>query len=530
MFYINNFRLKSSGRVDVSQYPCAENPPISAARRLPLRLAVATLALMLANLTGASHPPFGYEMVVSRAKALADKSFRAPDRVPESLTRLSYDEFRDIRFLPEKALWRGPGMNFDVLLIHAGLYYTHPVVINVHDADGVHQIPYDPDYFEYGSNTLDEKDLRKSGYAGFVLNYPLKRADLQSQVIVFAGASYFRAIGREHVYGLSARGLAIDTALPSGEEFPFFREFWLERPAPDARSMTVYALLDSPRVSGAYRFLVHPGETTQVHVKATLFLREPVDELGIAPLTSMFQYGEGSRRPHGYWRPEIHDSDGLLMENGDGEWIWRTLANEKRLRVSSFYLDNPRGFGLLQRDTDFDHYQDLEARYELRPGAWVVPQGNWGSGRVKLTEIPTDTEINDNVVAYWVSGETPKPGEPVEVEYRIEWLTGDPNAHGRGFVVGTRVGAGRGHRVRKFVVDFNGATLSTLAADAPVTGRVTVGEGGELKEQQIVKNSVTGGWRLVFEVKPPKEKPLELRAYLAHGESTLTETWSYLLE
>jgi len=294
--------------------------------------------------------------------------------------------------------------------------------------------------------------------------------------------------------------------------------------------MVVYALLDSRRVTGAYRFEIHPGETTRMDVRATLFEREPVEELGIAPLTSMFQYAEELPRPKGHWRPEIHDSDGLLMENGTGEWIWRPLMNDKGLRVSSFLLEDPRGFGLLQRDRSFDHYQDLEARYELRPSAWVTPGAGWGKGRVKLTEIPTDKETNDNIVAYWVPAEKPQPGDPIEVAYMIYWLSGNPPAHPTGYATATRIGKGKGDRTLKFVVDFNGGELPAVGESEPVKGVVTLSGDGKLKEQQVIRNPVTQGWRLVFQVKPPKDKPLDLRTYLARGGDVLTETWTYLLQ
>lgn len=473
---------------------------------------------------------FGFEAVLAKARQLAQQSYNPPPQIPDALKNLGYDEYRAIRFRPEKTLWRRPGMNFDVQFFHTGLYYEYPVTINVYDAQGVHTLPFSKDLFSYDAEGLVEKVPDNSGFAGFVINYPLKRKDLQSQVIVFAGASYFRALGRDNVYGLSARGLAIDTALPSGEEFPIFTEFWLERPSPKARGMRVYALLDSRRVTGAYRFIIWPGETTVVEVKATLFERESVAELGIAPLTSMFLYGEERPRPKGYWRPEVHDSDGLLMQNGTGEWIWRPLSNEKRLRVSMFSLEDPGGFGLMQRDREFLHYEDLETHMELRPSAWVVPLGRWGKGQVKLTEIPSDKEINDNIVAYWLPRDKPQPGEPIDVEYQIRWGMDEPHHATTGSVTATRIGDGGKERTKRFVLDFVGGELNKLEPDAAIRGVVSLGKGGKILEQQVHKNPITGGWRLVFLVKTPKKDPLELRAYLAVDDSALTETWSYLLE
>jgi glucans biosynthesis protein len=473
---------------------------------------------------------FGFETVLAKARQLAHQDYTPPPQIPKELKNLGYDEYRAIRFRPEKTLWRRPGMNFDVQLFHTGLYYEYPVTINIYDAEGVHTLPFSKDLFSYDAEGLKERIPDDAGFAGFVINYPLKRKDLQSQVIVFAGASYFRALGQDNVYGLSARGLAIDTALPSGEEFPVFTEFWLERPSPKARGMRLYALLDSRRVTGAYRFIIWPGKTTVVEVKANLFERESVAELGIAPLTSMFLYGEELPRPQGYWRPEVHDSDGLLMRNGTGEWIWRPLANEKRLRVSMFSLEDPGGFGLMQRDREFVHYEDLETRTELRPSAWVVPLGRWGKGQVKLTEIPSDREINDNIVVYWLPQDKPQPGEPIDVEYQIRWGMDDPHEATTGGVSATRIGDAEQERTKRFVLDFIGGELNKLAPDVPVQGVLSVGKGGKILEQQVHKNPVTGGWRLVFVIKTPKNEPVELRAYLAVDDSALTETWSYLLE
>jgi glucans biosynthesis protein len=337
-------------------------------------------------------------------------------------------------------------------------------------------------------------------------------------------------VAKDEVFGLSARGLAIDTGLPSGEEFPFFKEFWLERPPREATAMKIYALLDSQRVTGAYEFVLRPGARTLVDVKARLFERKRAKELGLAPLTSMFFYGEERPRPASDWRPEVHDSDGLLIEAGNGEWIWRPLVNPERLLISYFQLDNPRGFGLLQRDRDFHGYEDLEARYDLRPNAWITPVGNWGKGQVKLVAIPSQGEMNDNIVAYWIPKQLPEVGQPIEVAYRIHFQNDDPVGAASGHATATRIGNGDKDGSKRIVVDFDGGTLKRLAAAAPVTAVITVGEEGQLLQQSTFKNAATGGWRLAFQIKPPKDKPLELRAFLQHDKDALTETWSYLLQ
>jgi periplasmic glucans biosynthesis protein len=283
-------------------------------------------------------------------------------------------------------------------------------------------------------------------------------------------------------------------------------------------------------LTGAYSFTIQPGERTIVNVRARLFFRKPVKELGIAPLTSMFFFGEEKPRPPQDWRPEVHDSDGLLMHSGTGEWLWRPLGNPEKLRISYFEFDNPRGFGLLQRDRDFRNYQDLEARHELRPNAWVVPTGAWGRGTVKLVEIPSPNETNDNMVAYWLPRGLPAEGQPLDLVYRIYFDSVGPTDLVLGRVTATRIGSGDKEDWKRLVVDFEGGKIKTLPDSAPVKAVVTSGKNGQLVQQNVARNAVSGGWRLAFQVKPEKGKPLEIRAYLQSGKDILTETWSYQLE
>jgi periplasmic glucans biosynthesis protein len=473
--------------------------------------------------------PFGFDSVANRAKKLAAETFRAPPLIPEFLTHLSYDAYRDIRFDTKRSLWRERG-NFQVQFVHPGLYYNYAVGINVVEGNEVRKVDFSPTLFTYGRNKFVDKIPADLGFAGFRIAFPLYRKDEFNHVMVFAGASYFRAVSKGEVFGLSARGVAIDTGLPSGEEFPFFKEFWLERPASSAPEMKLHALLDSPSLTGAYSFTIQPGERTIVNVRARLFFRKPVKELGIAPLTSMFFFGEEKPRPPQDWRPEVHDSDGLLMHSGTGEWLWRPLGNPEKLRISYFEFDNPRGFGLLQRDRDFRNYQDLEARQELRPNAWVIPTGAWGRGIVKLVEIPSPNETNDNMVVYWLPRGLPPEGQPLDLVYRIYFDSVGPTDLVVGRVTATRIGGGDKEDWKRFVVDFEGGKIKTLPDSAPVKAVVTLGKNGQIVQQNVARNAVTGGWRLAFQVKPEKGKPLEIRAYLQSGKDILTETWSYQLE
>jgi glucans biosynthesis protein len=503
-------------------------------RRGAARRRLAAAAVALAALAGAgSARGFGLDDVAERAQKLAAAPFQASTGdVPDWLTKISYDQWRDIRFRPESALWAENRSSFQVQFFHVGLFYDRAVKIHVVDAEGVRPVPFSPSDFDYGRNDFGSRVPQGIGFAGFRLHYPIRRADYLDEVIVFLGASYFRAIGKQHVYGLSARGLAIDTASRSGEEFPWFREFWLERPAAGATSMVIYALLDSPRVAGAYRFAVFPGEQTKVDVESRLFLRAEIEKLGIAPLTSMFFFGENSDRRFDDFRPEVHDSDGLLLAGQSGEWLWRPLDNRPALHVSSFELNDPKGFGLIQRDRDFDHYHDLEARPDLRPSTWVAPRGNWGPGRVELVEIPTNRETNDNIVAYWVPRQPLPAGVPHTFAYSMAWYSDDKTRPPGGRVDDSRRDRAGERGAHRFVIEFVGRELEALPAETVLQGVVTIGSGpgqGELVEQRVEKNPVTGGFRLVFQVRPATDQPVELRAFLQQGQSALTETWTYLL-
>ncbi|HHB13145.1 MAG TPA: glucan biosynthesis protein G, partial [Chromatiales bacterium] len=318
-------------------------PRCAARRSLP---ASYLLALLLAWIPVGVAQAFGLEEVSIKAAALATQPYRPPEKIPKFLREIDYDALRDIRYKPEFTLWRAPGMHFDVQFFHPGMVYEHAVKLHYLDREGVHEVPFSVERFDYGPRArhLRHRIPPDLGYAGFRIYYPLNDPGVQDEVIAFLGASYFRAVPKGGRYGLSARGLAIDTALEGGEEFPEFREFWIERPRKDSRYIRIYALLDSPSVTGAYRFTVFPGDPTRVYVKLRLYPRKKIRELGIAPLTSMFFYGENTPRPAGQWRPEVHDSDGLMLIDGTGERIWRPLVNGPRLRLALFGLKDPRGF------------------------------------------------------------------------------------------------------------------------------------------------------------------------------------------
>jgi periplasmic glucans biosynthesis protein len=495
--------------------------------RAPLAALMIALAARIAAGAG-----FDLDAVAVRAQQIAAEPFHDPkNQVPDWLLKLSYDEWRDIRFRSDSALWADKRLPFRIQFFHPGLYYNRVVGVNVVTPDGIHPVPFSPSLFDYGKNTFASKVPQDLGFAGFRVHYPIKTRDYYDEVIVFLGASYLRAVGRDNVFGLSARGLAIDTAESWGEEFPWFREFWLVRPAPRAKELVVYALLDSPSLTGAYRFAIAPGEQTAVTVECRLFARREVRKVGIAPVTSMFFHGENTIRTFSDFRPETHDSDGLLLDFASGEWLWRPLDNPRTLNVSGFEMQNPKGFGLLQRDRDFDHYQDLETAAQRRPSVWIVPRGNWGAGRVELVEIPTNDDTNDNVVAYWVPGRGPKPGEPATFAYTMSWYEDDPTRPPGGRTIATRRDNGTVKDAQRFVIDFASPKLAAIPPERVLRGVVTVAGGNdaaEIVDQHVARNPFAHGWRVSFQVRPKKREPLELRAFLDEAGETLTETWSYV--
>ncbi|WP_288583805.1 glucan biosynthesis protein G [uncultured Methylobacterium sp.] len=484
-------------------------------------------------------PRFRFDEVVRRAKALAGAPFEATlAPLPAPLASLDYDAWRDIRFRPDKALLGDQDGPFRLQLFHLGFLYTRPVVVNV-VRDGVPTpVPYQPTLFDYGRTTIDKPLPVNLGFAGFRLHYPLNKPGVLDELISFLGASYYRFLGRDQLYGLSARGLAVNVEGVGGpEEFPVFREFWIEMPPKGADRAVIYALLDGPSCTGAFQFLVYPGDETVVDVRCTLVPRREMATVGLAPLTSMFFIGENDRHHSDDYRPELHDSDGLLMQSGGGEWIWRPLRNPKERWVSAFEDRNPKGFGLMQRDRVFEDYQDLEAFYHRRPGYWVEPQGEWGEGTVRLVELPTENETHDNIVASWQPKQPYKPGEAVELSYKIRSLAETDDLHPGGRVVNTyvaRTTASGGTadasepRTRRFLVDFSGGDLAYWLTDPKAVEIVPSTTAGKITAVSLVPNLHVKGFRAAIDVRlDGAGQSTELRAFLRARGQTLTETWTY---
>lgn len=468
-----------------------------------------------------------FDKLIDRAKHSATQAYTKEAPVPDT-AKLGYVAYRDIRFRPEAILWRDSD-RFHVEFFPTGFLYQTPVKIYViqrsawAEANAVKALVPSPEMFDFGAATPPAN----VGFAGFKVTNPLNGQKFD-EIVSFLGASYFRPIGRGQAYGASARGLAIDTAQPRSEEFPEFREFWLVEPATGDTSMTIYALLESPGASGAYAFTVTPGARTTVDVDARLFMRHGVSLLGIAPLTSMFLSGKS-----GPWRddfrPEVHDSDGLAMVTGEGERIWRPLRNPGSLQVSSFMDNNPRGFGLQQRERRFDRYQDGVAKYETRPSLWVEPKGDWGEGEVRLVEIPTPSEYHDNIVALWVSRWPVEKGAALEYRYRLSALSDEAGLTSEARVVATRQAPVDGNgKARRLVVEFEGDTLAQPPEQRPVESNVEI-RGGKLLRTEIDRTPESTNRRLFIDVELESRRAAEIRAFLTVDGQRLSETFSIQL-
>lgn len=482
-----------------------------------------------------------FQTVLIEAAERATRDYQVPEPAAQEVAlALTYDQYRALRFRPEAAWWRGQS-RFEVQLFHPGFLFPEPVNFTLWTPEGWQEQPFDPGLFQYHEipDALAEGLRHSTGYAGFRLHYPVNRADYADEVAAFLGASYFRLVGPGQAYGLSARGLALDTAAAHPEEFPLFSHFWLLPPEPEAATMMFFALLDSPALTGAYQFeiTVH-ADTTMAEVRAVLFPRRSVDKLGLAPLTSMFLHGAHSQRRFDDFRPQVHDSDGLQMLTAHGEWLWRPLQNPRQLRVTAL-LDSapPRGFGLLQRERDFAAYLDLEAAYHRRPSLWVEPlSGAWGRGQLELVEIPTNTETADNMVAYWVPEQPMRPGQPLTFHYRLSTRAALPPEFATGWVKRTRVGWGAvpgepeppPPSVRRIVVDFAGVE-STLGALDKITlePELTV-SAGEIRALKVQALPEPGGWRVSFLLAPEGREPADMRLFLRDGQQRVSETWTWV--
>ena len=489
--------------------------------------------------TGKAEPPeddfpFDFDILTEEARKRAGQEYQPPkEDLPDALAKLTYDDYRHITYNPKRTVWRG-NESFELQAFHMGWLFKTPVNVFAVSDGTARPVGFSPKDFTY-REPLDAGKLQQvkmPGVAGFRIHYPLNSKDVMDELIAFQGASYFRALGRGSRYGLSARGLAINTATQNGEEFPRFSDFYVEKPEKADGVLTVFASLDSPSATGAYKFVITPGDTTQMEVTARIFLREDVDRLGIAPLTSMFLFNGLNRHAFDDYRESVHDSEGLKVIRGNGDELWRSLNNPTRLATSFFSEDSPRGFGLFQRSRAFADYQDAGAHYEMRPSVLVEPLDDWGRGMIALIEIPTELEVNDNIVAFWVPDGEAKAGQKYEYRYRLTWCSIEEDDSRLARVIEVSTGAGGVSGVdaedkehsRKFVVDFEGGPLGNLSGDADVKPKVNI-SAGKIVHATVSPVETTSRWRMVIDLQLPDDAPAEIGAYLSQRDVRLSENW-----
>ncbi|WP_394222250.1 glucan biosynthesis protein [Alteromonas gracilis] len=480
------------------------------------------------------------QSIIDAARKSATESYEQDDHgLNSKLKEIDYTTYRSIRFKPQQSLWHGEN-NYELQFFHPGFLYEYPVTIHtIGENNKPERLAFNSNMFNYDGAASELAGLidEKSGFAGFRVHYPIKNEEYKDEFAVFLGASYFRLVGKNQIYGISARGLAIDTALAKGEEFPHFTEFWVIEPS-EGKPITIYARLESPSVAGAYKFVIQPDIDTSVKVESWLFARDDVSKLGIAPFTSMFLYGENTEKRHDDYRPEVHDSDGVLMVTHADEEIWRPLTNPARLQVTSLSDANPKGFGMLQRDGEWANYLDAEANYHLRPGLWVTPIAGFEKGRLEVVEIPTKSEIHDNIVAFWTPEKPFKSGESLYFSYDLKTVEQNPFVSELASVVRTRQGKAvlpgdefkddSLNATRQFSVDFSAP--SSIAFNGESMKLVIQGANGTISQQRLYPVADGQEWRATFFVKPKEKQTVDMRAFIEKDGKRVSEVWNYVYQ
>lgn len=469
------------------------------------------------------------EIDFERLKAVARELIKYPyvelkPHTSKELAALPYDRYKNIRFLTEKSLWRNEGSAFQIQYLPPGHLYNHAINLNELVGTKYKKIPYLNEYFDW-SDVGKVKLKSEIGHTGFKIHYPINTDEHTDEFVVFQGASYFRVVSEGQVYGLSARGISINTGLPNAqEEFPVFKEFWIKKPGTFDSTIYIYALLDGKSITGAYEFEIKPGKVTKTKITAEIYLRRNVERLGIAPLTSMFWYGENSQIPQGQAYPEVHDSDGVQIKTENGETYWRPIDNPRKPHSQFIDLENPKGYGLIQRDKNFSSYEDTNMKYQLRPSAWIEPDISFGKGQLQLYRFPTNQDSDDNVTLIWIPSKLPNLGEPLHLSYTISW--NDPEPENIGSVVATRTNISKDGD-KQFLIDYKGGKLESFNDENLPTPVVEVSnETFEVSNISIQRIPESEKIRLSFQI-PAKyaNKTTELKAFIKDKNEIITETW-----
>lgn len=492
------------------------------------------LGLLILSLTMAAHEAFafGFQDAVIQAKQLASQSYSPDPQIPEALSQIDQNTFERIAIKPSASLWQTARFGIDP--ISAGYIYDQPVDLYEVTPDSVAPIMFDKNKFDWPSQAFAQTVPANLGFAGFSVHYPLSGQDARDVMLTFLGGAQFGVVAANQVPGAHARGVAIDTGLPQGEQFPRFTKFWLVRPNPSDLQLTIYALLDGKSLTGAYEFVIRPnGSRVDVHVTASLFPRTGISRLGLAPLSTMYFYGQTGQRPAGQWRPAAYESDGLLMHTGEGDWVFRSLQNPATLRVSEFAADGIRGFGFMQRQTRFCQFEDAIARFERRPSLWVTTEAGFGKGKIVLVQIPTNSDLHENQIAFFQPTEVVDTAHPVSFAYTLSAGNSDvaqePLAQVRRPLIGTvKLKADdKNEKAYRINLDFSGGRLGSLASNEPVIAQIDTSGTANIQEQAVIPLPEAGHWRLSMLLVPTGKSVVTIDASLALNKKIISETWRY---
>jgi periplasmic glucans biosynthesis protein len=464
---------------------------------------------------------FDPAVVTESARQLARRAYVPPNpALPDPFNGLNYEAYVGIRHRPERFLWSDEGRPTVIEPLHRGYLFTTPVAISVVENGTVRRIVYDANRYQFG-RLNPPSTVGDIGFSGFRI---LAGGENGREIAVFQGASFFRSLAKGQNLGAMARAMAIRTADARGEEFPIFRAFWIERPGADGVTV-VHAVADSESATAAFRFTIRPNDITIIDTEATIFARTVIENIGFGAMQATFLFAANRRRNVDDMRPAVHEVSGLQMLNGRGEWIWRPVSNPEQLQISSFIDENPKGFGLVQRERDFAAFHDDDQQFQLRPTLWIEPIGDWGPGQVQLIEIPSDSEVNDNIIAFWRPRQPLAAGSETSVAYRQFWCWAPPERPPLATMVGFRIGRGGTARRRRFLVEFAGGFLNQEAQLEP---RLSLSGGpAQIINPRLIFNHARKTARIAFDLDPGSENAVELRLLLEGPDGPLTETWLY---
>jgi glucans biosynthesis protein len=470
----------------------------------------------------ASPAPFAPDAVLKAAAQLAAQPFKPPSApLPSVFSGLTFEQYASIRRVPGTAIWADDKLGFSLEPLNRGFVYTTPIEINIVENGLSQRVIYDPADFDFGK-LQPPAAVRDLGFSGLRI---LRSSDEGFQdAAIFQGASFYRSRARGQNFGVTARGLAIRTGDEPGEEFPLFREFWVERPTPASNTLTMYALLDSESMTGSFRFTIRPLETTIIDTEMTLIARAATDKLGIGAMAGDYLFSGLDHRRTDDWRAAVYEITGLQALSGQGEWLWRPVCNRETLQISAFSDVNPRGFGLLQRSRSFDAFYDDEGRWELRPTLWIEPIGDWGEGDVRLLEIPAASETNANIIAQWRPKGGIAAGKSQSFAYRQFWCWTPPSKPPLAVCMSSRAGKFNGRP--RFTVEMTGDVFADPLKAAAAAADIQANP-GKIASIRLYPYKDRRSVRAVFDLDPGSETFSELRLTLKIDNQAISETWLY---